>query len=373
MQKIVILIILAAFIFSCSPDKKTQLEKLKAQREKISEKISLLEEEINKSNGNSVEAKLIPVGLTEIKTVRFDHFIEVQGTVDSENNIAVPAEAGGVVKRIYVQKGDMVKKGQLLAELDGAIYERNIESLKTNLDLANTMYERQKRLWDQQIGSEMQFLQAKTQKEVLEKQLSALQEQYNMTKISSPISGTVDQVMVREGEAAAPGFPAFRVVQLSNLKVKGEISEVYMTSVKKNDPVKIKLPVIDRELNLKVSAVSQVIDPNNRTLKLEINIPSVEKDIRPNMIAIMVINDYVSDKAIVVPQNIVQRTGTESFLFVAEKNTEGQWMAKRKVVVPGKSYDNKAEILSGLKEGERIISAGFQNLADGQFLSVVNE
>lgn len=373
MQKFVILIVLAALAFSCSPDKKAQLEKLKAQKEKINEQIAALELEISESNGNIPEAKLLYVSLTEIKPVRFDHFIEVQGTVDSENNIAVPAEAGGVVKKIYVEKGDLVQKGKLLAELDGAIYERNIESLKTNLELANTMYERQKRLWDQQIGSEMQFLQAKTQKEVLEKQLSALQEQYNMTKITSPISGTVDQVMVREGEAAAPGFPAFRVVQLSDLKVKGEISEVYITSVKKNDPVKIKLPVIDKELNLKVSAVSQVIDPNNRTLKLEINIPSVEKDIRPNMIAIMVINDYVSEKAIVVPQNIIQKTGTESFLFVAEKNADDQWMAKRKVVVPGKSHDNKAEILSGLKEGERIISAGFQNLADGQLLSVVNE
>lgn len=373
MQKILILIVLAAFAFSCSPDKKAQLEKLKAEREKISEQIKSLEDEINTSNGSSIAAKLIPVGLTEIKPVRFDHFIEVQGTVDSENNIAIPAETAGVVKKIYVEKGDMVQRGQILAELDGAIYERNIESLKTNLELANTMYERQKRLWDQQIGSEMQYLQVKTQKEVLEKQLSALQEQYNLTKITSPISGTVDQLMIREGESAAPGFPAIRVVQLSNLKVKGEISEVYMTSVKKNDPVKIKLPVIDKELNLRVSAVSQVIDPNNRTLMLEIKIPSVEKDIRPNMIAIMVVNDYVSEKAIVVPQNIIQKTGTESFLFVAEKNADDQWMAKRKVVVTGKSYDNKAEILSGLKEGERIISAGFQNLADGQLLSVVNE
>jgi RND family efflux transporter MFP subunit len=371
MQKVVIILILGAVIFSCKPDNKTRLEQLEAQRDKINEQIIELESQINGSTAQA-EPRLYPVNVVEISPVRFEHFIEVQGTVDSENNIAVPAEMGGVVKKIHIQKGDAVRKGQLLAELDGSVLERNIDALKTNLELANTMYERQKRLWDQQIGSEMQYLQLKAQKESLEKQISALNEQYKMTKITSPISGTVDQVMIREGEAAAPGFPAIRVVQLSDLKVKGELSEAYITSVKRNDPVTVRLPVIDKELKLRVTAVSQVIDPNNRTFMLEINIPGSEKDIRPNMIAVMVINDYISEKAIVVPQNTVQKTGSEDFVFVAEKNENDQWVARRRVVVPGRNYANRVEILSGVKVGEKIISYGFQNLADGQLISVVN-
>ncbi len=371
MQKAVIILIMGAVIFSCKPDNKTRLDQLKSQRDKINEQIMKLESEINGSS-NLAEPRLYPVNITEIVQTRFEHFIEVQGTVDSENNVGVPAEMGGVVKRIYVQKGDMVRKGQLLAELDGSVLERNVEALKTNLELANTMYERQKRLWEQQIGSEMQYLQVKTQKESLEKQIAALNEQYRMTKIISPISGTIDEIMVREGEAAAPGFPAIRVVQLSDLKVKGELSEVYITSVKRNDPVNVKLPVIGKELNLKISSVSQVIDPNNRTFKLEIIIPGSEKDIRPNMIAVMVINDYTSEKAIVVPQNTVQKTGTEDFVFVAQKNENDQWVARRRAVTPGRSFANRAEILSGLRAGEKIISFGFQNLADGQLISVVN-
>jgi membrane fusion protein, multidrug efflux system len=371
MQKVVIILILGAVIFSCKPDNKTRLEQLKAQRDKINEQIVELETQINGSDTQPA-TKLFPVNVTEISPVRFEHYIEVQGTVDSDNNIAVPAEMAGVVKKIHVQKGDAVRKGQLLAELDGSILEKNIEALKTNLELANTMYERQKRLWEQKIGSEMQYLQVKTQKESLEKQIAALNEQYRMTKITAPIAGTVDQVMIREGEAAAPGFPAIRVVQLSDLKVKGELSEAYITSVKKNDPVTLKLPVIDREIKLKVSAVSQVIDPDNRTFMLEINIPGTEKNIRPNMIAVMVINDYVSENAIVVPQNTIQKTGSEDFIFVAEKNENEQWVARRRVVIPGRSYANRAEILSGLNAGEKIISYGFQNLADGQPIAVVN-
>lgn len=373
MQKLIVLMIAAVFIFSCSPDKKTQLENLKAQRDKLNEQISALETEMNQSKGVSPVSRLVPVNITKIVPVMFQHFIELQGTVDSENNIGVPAEMGGVVRKVFVNKGDRVSKGQILAELDGTVIEKNLESLRTSQELAQTMYERQKRLWDQKIGSEMQYLQAKTQKDVLEKQISALEEQYRMTRIFAPISGTVDQVMVREGEAAAPGFPAFRVVQLSDLKVIGAISERFITSVKASDPVRVKFPLLEKELDLRLSAVSQVIDPNNRTFSLEIKLPSSEGRIMPNMIAVMVINDYTVQEAIVVPQNTVQKTGNEDFVFVAEKNENDQWIARRKTVTTGRNYANQSEILSGLKPGDRIISFGFQNLADGQLVSVVNE
>jgi membrane fusion protein, multidrug efflux system len=373
MQKITVLLIAAALIISCSPDKKTQLENLKAERDKLNEQISALETEMNQLDGVNPVAKKVPVNVMKVEPVRFQHFIELQGTVDSENNIGVPAEMGGVVRKVYVKKGDKVSKGQILAELDGTVIEKNLESLRTNLELAQTMYERQKRLWDQKIGSEMQYLQAKTQRDVLEKQISALEEQFRMTRIFAPISGTIDQVMVREGEAAAPGFPAFRVVQLSDLKVKGAISERFITSVKANDPVRVKFPLLEKEFNLRLSAVSQVIDPNNRTFGLEIKLPSSEEGIMPNMIAVMVINDYTAQEAIVVPQNTVQKTGSEDFVFVAEKDENDHWIARRRTVVPGRNYANQSEILSGLKPGDQIISFGFQNLADGQLISVVNE
>jgi membrane fusion protein (multidrug efflux system) len=206
MKKITILIILGAFILTaCGPrDKQSQLQRMERQRDALNEKIELLKAELDQGrNGEpKVREQLMYVAVSEVKPEVFQHFIKVQGTVESDNNILVPAQASGIVKKILVDKGDRVTKGQLLAELDGAIYERNIAEVENALNLAITIFERRKRLWDKNIGSEIEFLQAKNNKENLEKRLETIHEQYQLTKITSPISGNVDDVLIKEGEMA---------------------------------------------------------------------------------------------------------------------------------------------------------------------------
>jgi len=370
MRKVISILVLGLFILSCgSNDLQSQLRELESQRDNLNAQIEELKKEIASNNGDSGNNKISYVKLKKIMPSEFKHFIKVQGTIESDNNILVPPQSPGIVKKIYVEKGDQVKKGQLLAELDGAIFESNIQELKTNLELARTVFERQERLWNKKIGSEIQYLQAKTNKEGLEQKLKTVNEQYKLTKITSPISGTIDQVLIKEGEAAAAGFGAIRVVQLSDLKIKAAISESYISMVKVGDSVDVNIPVLNKSLNLKINAVSQVIDPKNRTISIEITIPKDESSIKPNMLAVLTINDYENQSALTVPVDILQKTGESVFLFSAKEHPEfpnERWLVEKRYVKPGKYYDENVEILEGLSDNEHVVVIGFQDLANGQ-------
>jgi RND family efflux transporter MFP subunit len=370
-KTIVILIMISLIIVSCRPpqDKQARLARLEAQREALDAQIEQLKAEIDGEVLTTPVEALAYVRGMEVQPSLFQHFIQVQGTVESDNNILIPAQSNGVVKKIHVRQGDRVKKDQLLAELDGAILERSIDELTQSLQLATTIYERQDRLWKKNIGSEIEYLQAKNNKESLEKKLETLNEQYKLTKIYAPISGTVDDVMIKEGEMAAAGRGTIRIVQLSRLKITASLSENYISRISRNYPVKVRIPVVGREMELKIDAVSQVIDPNNRTFQIEIRIPAREKGLKPNMLSVLTINDYTNQEALTVPQNIVQDTGADQFLFVAEQQNN-EWIARRRTVVMGESYAESVEILEGLEEGDFVITFGFQTLADGQVISI---
>ncbi len=364
--------VIVFLLASCGgKDKKQQLEELKVERDKLIDQIAELEKEINAEGDstNMIHKKQTLVMLDTIHAVEFKHYIEVQGYTESDNNIFVPAETQGIVERIYVKEGDKVTKGQLLAELDGSIYEKGIEELQTALDLATDIYERQKRLWEQKIGSEIQYLQAKNSKESLEKKLETTKEQYALTKITSPISGTIDEIAIKEGEAAVPGIGAIRVVQLSSLKIEAALSESYVNDVKKGDIVNVTFPSIDYSFEQKITAVSQVINPDNRTFTIEVKVPSKIQAVKPNMLAVLEVNDFTEAEAIVLPISMVQNSGEDHFIFVAEKQDEN-WIATRRIVETGKYYDNQIHILDGLQEGDVIVSTGFQNLANGQQIEV---
>ncbi|MBU4202825.1 MAG: efflux RND transporter periplasmic adaptor subunit [Acidobacteria bacterium] len=358
---------------ACSPPggKQAELGKLERQRDALDAKIKALKTELDAAQGMpKPEAPGANVEIAVVQFGLFQHFIQVQGQVESDNNVFVPPQSPGIVKKIHVRPGDRVGKGQLLVELDGSILESGIAELENGLALARTIFERQQRLWDKKIGSEIEYLQAKNGKESLEKKLKTLQEQYKMTKIYSPLSGTVDEVLLKEGEMAAAGFGAVRVVQLSNLKLKVDLSEVYISQIRKNDPVLVSMPAVGKDMELKISAVSQVIDPDNRTFQIEIKIPRSVEGVKPNMLAVLKINDYSNQKAAVVPSNIIQETEKDRFLFVAEEEN-GTWYARKRTVQIGESYGNNSEILSGLEEGERVVTIGYQALADGQKLTVI--
>lgn len=353
-------------------DKQAELARLESQREALDKRIEQLRAELARANGPAAEEPLAYVRGVAVRPSFFRHFIQVQGTVESDNNILISAQSNGVVKRLHVRQGDRVTAGHLLAELDGAVLESSLAELKNSLTLATTIYERQARLWEKNIGSEIEYLQAKNNRENLEKRLNTLQEQYRLTKIISPIDGMVDDVLIKEGEMAAAGRGAVRIVQLSRLKIEAALSENYISRVKRGDPVQVEIPVAGRALDLTIDAVSQVIDPNNRTFTITIRLPARERDIKPNMLAVVTINDYANPEALTVPQNIVQETGDSQFLFVVEEEN-GRRIARRRTVTPGEAYGNRLEIRDGLAAGEIVVTFGFQTLADGQPVSVQSE
>jgi len=358
---------------ACSPPSdEAQLARLERQKEALTEKIEKLKQEIAQNANPAVKReRIMNVKISPVEKGLFQHFIQVQGIVESDNNVLVAPQSSGVVKKIHVNAGNKVSMGQILVELDGSVLESSIAEAENGLKLANTIFERQQRLWDKNIGSEIEFLQAKNNKEGLEKRLATLKEQYKMTKIFSPLSGTVDEVLIKEGEMAAAGMGAVRVVQLSNLKIRVDLSEIYISRIKEKDLVHVSMPITGKEFDLRVDAVSQVIDPDNRTFQIEMKIPKSEAGIKPNMLAVLTINDYTNHEALMVPLNIVQETGQEQFIFVAEQ-TDEDWIARRRSVKTGNSYNDRTEVLSGLQEGEHVVTFGYQNLADGQKLAVVS-
>jgi len=372
MKQIQIFAILSVLLITaCAPqDKQARLGKLERQRDNINQQIEKLKTEIGREGGSEVrEEKITYVAVQQVNLSPFKHFIKVQGTVESDNNILIPAQTSGLVEKIHVAEGDKVSRGQLLAELDGAIIERSVAEVENSLDLAQTIFERQERLWEKNIGSEIEYLRAKNNKENLEKKLETLHEQHKLTKITSPINGTVDNIMIKEGEMAAAGRGTIRIVQLSQLKITASVSENYISHVKRKDNVHVAVPVIGREYDLTIDAVSQVIDPDNRTFEIEIKIPSGEKDLRPNMLSVVTINDYTNPQALVVPQNIIQKTGSQKFMFAALEK-DGQWTAQKRIIQAGVNYGDAVEVREGIEEGDFVITFGFQNLADGQRISV---
>ncbi|HYH56685.1 MAG TPA: efflux RND transporter periplasmic adaptor subunit, partial [Anseongella sp.] len=274
-------------------NKQAQLEQLKKEREALDEKIKSLEAEVLAENPELVQKKVFNVAVDTVDLRPFEHYIQVQGRVESEDNIIVSAESPGVIRNILVREGQRVSKGQVLAELDNKVLRSSIAELQTALNLANTTYERQKNLWDQNIGTEFQFLQAKNNKERLEQQLNTLNEQIDMTRIKSPINGTVDAVISKVGENAAPGSPSFRVVNFSDLSVNASITDSYAGMIKTGDEVIVSFPDIKTEIRSKVSFVSRVIDPDSRTFEIEVKIPSLDQ-YKPNMVAVLKIVDYAS-------------------------------------------------------------------------------
>ncbi|MFC2165872.1 efflux RND transporter periplasmic adaptor subunit [Acidobacteriota bacterium] len=372
MKQIQFLAILSIFLLaSCAPkDKQARLQKLERQRDSLNQQIEKLRTDIAGEGGSEIKnERIVYVAIQQVNLSLFKHFIKVQGTVESDNNILIPAQTSGLVEKIHVAEGNTVSRGQLLAELDGAILERSIAEVENSLDLAQTIFERQERLWKKNIGSEIDYLRAKNNKGNLEKKLETLHEQHKLTKITSPISGTVDNIMIKEGEMAAAGRGTIRIVQLSQLKITASVSENYISHVHSNDIVHVAVPVIGREYDLTIDAVSQVIDPDNRTFEIEISIPSKEKDLKPNMLSVVTINDYSNPQALVVPQNIIQKTGTQKFMFAALEK-DGQWTAQKRIIQAGIDNGDTIEVKEGIEEGDFIITFGFQNLADGQRISV---
>lgn len=365
--KITALVILLG-LFSCSSDKKGQLLKLKDQQTALAEKIKVLEAELKAENPDVLNADEFKfVGITEVKASKFDHFIKVQGKLDGDQNASVFAEAMGTVEFKYADVGQKVVKGQVLAQIDDKQYRSQLEGLESQYQFAVDMYDKQKRLWDQKIGSEVQYLQSKTTKESLDRQISSLKQQIEKFKIKSPIDGTIEECNIKVGGVVTPDprLVAYRVVAFKNLKVSAEVSEAYSSRVQKGDKLIVNFPDLNKSVETKVSFVSKYINPVNRTFIIETYITEEIQDMKANMIAIVQINDYHSENSLLVPMNVIQSDQKDNYVYVVRQR-EAQNAAFKQQVVIGNTYNGIAEITMGLKEGDKVISVGYQELVDGE-------
>lgn len=361
---------LAVFLSGCSAasdnDKKAKLEKLKAEQSKLAEQINKLEIELKKETGapEPVNAKDVVAVTLEPKT--FNRYVETQGAVESFENIQVSAKTAGIITEVFAVEGQAVSKGQQLGQVDNSLILRSIEEVKSSLELASTVYERQKNLWEKRIGTEVQYLQAKSTKEGLERRLASLNEQNDMTRIKSPINGVVDEMTLRVGQNIAPGMPAARVVNGQNLKVKANVSEAYISLIHKGNKTRVRFTDLNKDVEAAVTFVGQNINTLSRTFVVEAKLPS-SADLRPNMTAVMRIVFETTANALVVPVNVVQDINGEKVVYTVDTSGKNPVAHRNKVIVSG-VYDNMAEIKSGLNQGDKVITVGYQGLNDGEFV-----
>lgn len=368
MKNLLLLLAVVSIISACNSsgagDKKAKLDSLKKEHQALTDEIKKLEEEIRKEGGGVTNERTMLVAVAEAKPQPFTHYIELQGTVDAEDNVNVTPQMPGVIQQIYVKVGQQVSRGHVMAALDGSTINAQLETVKKNWELANTLYEKQKALWEQHIGTEVQYLTAKNQKESLEKQMASLNEQYELTKLISPINGIVDAVDIKIGQVASPGYSGIRVVNFSNLTVKGQVSETYSALVNQGDKVKIYFPDLNKEIESAVSYASKVINAESRSFTVEAKLTGKD-NYKPNMIAMMKIQDYENPAAFMFPVNLIQKSSESDFIYVAVEEN-GRKIAKRQPVSVGRIYGGQAEIITGINAGDKVITVGYQDLVSGQ-------
>lgn len=384
MKKLLILLIGFATLASCSGDKKSvdaiidsgDLSAVKSKRTELNQKQRDLKSEIDKLNEyiDSHEKKERPVLITAevIKDTVFKHFVEVQGNVETDQNVVLNAEYSGVLTNVYVKEGQRVSKGQRLAKIDDGGLSSQVAQQEAQMALAQTTFERQERLWEQKIGSEIQFLQAKTSYEAAKNATQQLRSQLGRTVITAPFSGVVDNIISDPGQVVTPGqTPIIRLVNLSNMYVKASIPENYLKNIQKGTQVKVKLASINEEFTGTVSQVSNYINPNNRSFDIQVEIPNKDGLVKPNLIATVKVNDYTSEDAITIPENILQENAAgETIAYLYKPVNDSIGTAKRIILETGLSYENHTVVKSGLKTGDTIIIEGAKTLRDGQKVTI---
>jgi membrane fusion protein, multidrug efflux system len=359
------LIAVVVFLSSCGSKESEDLAGLKSKQAELKTQLAEVTAKINKLEGDSA-GKFILIEAAPLSPETFKTYINVQGRIDAEESVSLSSEMPGTITKINVQVGDQVSKGQVLAETDSRAIQQQLAAMNTSLTLVKQMYEKQKNLWDEKIGTEMQFLQVKAMKEATESAVNAMNEQLRMTKIISPIDGTVDGVDIKLGQLTAPGIPAIRVINFSNLKVKADLAESYASKVHKGDEVLIKFPDTNDTLSAKVTYAARAISAMNRTFGVEILLDN-KKEYHPNQIAILNINDYRSAKPMMsVPLSFVQKdVNGQSYIMVVENNK-----AAKKNVTLGKQYNGRVELVEGISATDSVITSGYEGLNEGDGVKI---
>ena len=361
--------------------KKAKLEQLKKEALTLNATIATLEKELA-AQGAGATQQAVMVNIAPVTSQDFNHFIEIQGKIESESvSFVTPRAGGGQVKAVFVKRGDRVAKGQILLQLDNSLIKQsvaaatqNIETVKAQAALAKSVYEKQKNLWEQNIGSEIQLLTAKTNAEALASQLKAAMEQLGMAKdqlayttVRSDVDGVAEEVNIKVGEIFM-GAGQLKVVNTDRLKLTSQVPENYAGKVKAGTDITLFFPDLNKSIDTKLSVVGNVIDPLSRSFFVEAKLP-VDKNFRPNQLAQVKIKDYTKKNAISIPINLVQNDDKGKFVYVAASEN-GKLIARKRMVTIGEFYANAIEIISGLSAGEQVVNEGYQNIFDGQLLSV---
>lgn len=376
MKRVITLLTLAVLILSCGGSagnnelekKKKELIKKKEELVKLQKDIVELEAYVAKNDTSTKSSKKKLVNMVELKAQPFEHYIDIQGTIDSDENAFVSPANPGLITRINVKEGDRVGRGTVMASTESSALQSSLVEIQAALDLATIAYEKQKRLWDQKIGSEIQYLQAKTQMESLQARKKSVQSQIAMGSVIAPFSGTVDDVNLKLGEMASPGYNGIRVVNLDNMKATAKVSESYISKVKKGANVIVNVPDIGMEYESKVSFASQAVSSQSRSFNIDIKLNNKEKLLRPNLIAKIRVNDETIKEALVIPSRILQKNIDGSYyVLIAEK--QGAILKAKKVDIEvGSDYGGNTVVTGGLKAGDLVITDGFQDLIDGQVI-----
>lgn len=355
----------------------SELQNLKTEKQKS---LNLLKRDIEKLDGainaQSTNKKLLLGTAVVLEPQEFKHYVTFQGTIDTDQNLVLYPELPGLLQAIYVKQGQRVKKGTLLAHLSDGGMQDQLEQMRLQLKLAQTTFERQQKLWDQKIGSEMQYLQAETTYQALERSVAQMQDQVAKTKITAPFDGIVDHIIADTGSNMAPGAtPILRFVNLDHMYLSGELPEKHLPNIRKKAQAKVQVPVLGKEWDSEVSLVGNFINPNNRSFRIEIDLDNPEGILKPNMTAQVLLNDYTNPEALLVPlKNILKNQEGKSYVFVlqAVDGKKDTYKAIKTFIELGAESNNLLEIKSGLKAGDRVLQEGVRLVKDQQLVKISN-
>ena len=363
----VILVAFAISILSCG----NNLEKLKKERADLSkevadlnQKLESIDAEIEKLEPSIEEAIL--VSTQNMQESVFEHFVDLQSSVKTDQDVIIYPEFAGTLK-LYVREGQQVRAGQIIGEINDGGISQQLGQAKAQANLAQTAFKKQESLWKQNIGSEIQYLQSKTNAEAAQKQVAAIQVQLGRTKIKAPFSGTIDKVITQNGQVVAPGMPIIQLVSLGQMKVEADVPENYISSVKQGSDVHIEIPNLNKKLQSKIVKVGSSINPSNRTFNIEVHIPNTDGTIKPNLMAKIKILDYKNPNAFIVPTQVVKQDAKNNFyVYTISKINKNEGVAKKTIIVKGKSSGNQTEVLMGLSPNDKVIIEGANNMSEGR-------
>ncbi len=355
------------------------LEAIRSKKASLTEEMKAISDQVQALDSVisilDADTKLPLVNTFKVVQQHFDHFLELQGDVATKQNVLIYPEMAGTLESVYVTEGDRVVKGQLLGRIDDGGMASQLEQLKAQAALAETTYERQKRLWEQNIGSEIQYLQAKTSYEASKNSVEQVERQLSKSALRAPFSGIIDDVIKDQGTVVSPGpgSEIFRIVNLSNMYITVDVPETYVGSIDDGSKARVYFPVLGDSVQTKVRQAGNYINPNNRSFSVEIPVPNDKGRIKPNLSARVMINDYSNPEALLIPQSVISENAEgEQYVFIAEDPTEDmKGTARKRVVTTGKTQGRFVEILSGLQAGELIIQEGARSVKDNQYVQII--